>query len=190
MRNSGAALFPIALLAALAGLTFWLSHVTDAEDLSRRAKQRHDPDFFIERFTIDRFDSQGIRTQSLLAAKMTHYPDDDSTEVRMPDLTYHKAGRPTRIRADDGWLSPNGKEVRLKGNVLLVRAAAPGSPETVLQTEALTVFPDDEFARGQVPVTVRQGGATVSGNSIEYRGKENIVTLQGHARGTFPRKPE
>lgn len=190
MRASGAALFPIALLAALAGLTFWLSNATDDNDPKRRAKERHDPDFTVENFTVERFDAQGTKIQTLKARQMNHFPDDESTEVSSPELTYFTGDRPTRIDARSAWLNKDGKEVRLKGNVRLVKAAGAGHPQTVLQTEALTVFPDEELARGNTPVTVRQGGSVISGDHIEYRGKENLAILEGRARGTFPRVKE
>ncbi|QDX80718.1 LPS export ABC transporter periplasmic protein LptC [Denitratisoma sp. DHT3] len=187
MRASGAALFPITLLAALAGLTLWLSNAANVDESNRRANLRHDPDFIVENFTIERFDAQGQLLQVLKAPKMSHFPDDDSTDVSQPELVQFTGTRPTRVNAQSAWLSKDGKEVRLKGGVKLVKAEGEGSPQTVLTTEALTVFPDEELARGNVPVTVRQGGSVITGDRIEYRGKENLTILTGRARGTFPR---
>lgn len=187
MRASGAALFPITLLAALAGLTLWLSNATNVDESNRRANLRHDPDFIVENFTVERFDAQGQLLQVLKAPKMSHFPDDDSTDVSQPELVQFTGTRPTRVSAQSAWLSKDGKEVRLKGSVKLVKAEGEGNPQTVLTTEALTVFPDEELARGNVPVTVHQGGSVITGDRIEYRGKENLTILTGRARGTFPR---
>lgn len=187
MKTSGTALFPIALLAALAGLTFWLSNATNIDESKRRSSQRHDPDFIVENFTVERFDEQGQLIQVLKAPRMAHFPDDESTDVTKPELVHYAGTRPTRIQAQSAWLSKDGKEVRLKGDVRLTREEGAGSPRTELTTAALTVFPDQEMARGNVPVTVRQGNSVISGDRIEYRGKENLAILEGRARGTFPR---
>lgn len=188
MKNLGTKLFPVVLLSLLAALTFWLQRLANFVDPMSRAKLRHDPDFIIENFSMVRFNAAGEIQNSLTAEKMLHFPDNDSTEVTSPKLDYPEGPRPTRVTAERAWLNHDGKEVRLSGNVHLVRQGVEDAPGLIVQTSALTVFPDDELARGHVPVTVSQGKSVVQGSGIEYRGRENIATLSGRVYGTFYRE--
>ena len=109
MKNPGTTLFPLLLLGLLAGLTFWLERMASLDDPDRRAKARHDPDAIIEHFNIQRYDAAGELQNSLTADKLVHFPDDDSTEVSHPSLTYHQGSRPTQIGASRAWLRRDGK---------------------------------------------------------------------------------
>ncbi|HQR03750.1 MAG: LPS export ABC transporter periplasmic protein LptC [Proteobacteria bacterium] len=186
MRASGVTLFPLMVLGMLAGLTYWLQKAVEVSP-AQRAQQRHDPDFMVEHFTVQRFDSQGLPVQFLRADKMVHFPDDDSSELDNPRLTYFRPTGQVRVSARHAWLNKDGKEVRLNGSVVVVREAA---TPTTIRTEALTAFPDDDFVRGSVPVTIIQGLRTLSANAFEYHGDQKIGILSGHVRGIFQRKSQ
>lgn len=187
MRFTGAALLPLALVALVAGLSYWLEKATTAQELRNRANARHDPDYMVDNFTVRRFNESGQLIQSLIANHMVHYPDDDTTELKAPFLTIHRSDRPTQVVAQNAWLNKDGKEIRLKGKVRVTRPGLAGAPETLIETEALTVFPDEERSVGTVPVTITRGGDVMHGTGIEYLGKEKTARLQGRVHGTFKR---
>ena len=184
-KNLGTTIFPLLVLGLLASLTFWLERTANFEDLHNRARQRHDPDFMIENFSVRHFDSEGDIKQSLTAEHMQHYPDDDSSLVLAPKLTYLESSAPTTLTARHARLNRDGKEVRLSDSVRLVHQGEAGKPDTVLETSRLTVFPDDQVAHGNAPVTIHQGQNVISGSGIEYDGKRQIAILKGRAQGTF-----
>lgn len=188
MRLSGAALLPIVLLGLVAGLTYWLEKTTMADEARNRANARHDPDYMVTNFTIKRFGESGDLTQVLSADHMVHFPDDDSTELAAPKLSLQRSDRPTRVVSREAWLNKDGKEIRLKGDVKVSRPAAGGSPATLIESEALTVYPDDERTVGSVPVTITQGNNVMRGSGLEYLGKEKTAQLRGRVFGTF--KPQ
>lgn len=185
MRFSGVALFPVILLGLLAGLTYWLEKATTAQEATRRANARHDPDYMVDRFTVQRFGESGNLVQSLTAERMVHFPDDNSTQVSRPNLTYFNGSEPTRVTAQEANLSQDGKEVRLKGAVKVVRTNAGGHPATIIETPALTVYPDEQRATGTAPVTITRGRDVISGGGIDYLGKDRTAQLHGRVRGVF-----
>lgn len=182
---SGAALFPIALLGLLAGLTFWLDQATQ-ERPARDGKHRHDPDYMVERFHVRRFDTDGKLQHSLVAQKMLHFPDDDSTEVTAPRLTYHRTP-PTLVSSDTAWLDADGKHVRLDGNVQVVRKGLDNRPETRIATETLFIVPDDETASTSSPVTITQGRSVIKGTGLEANNKTQTAVLLGRVHGIIDR---
>jgi lipopolysaccharide export system protein LptC len=185
LKNFGTTVFPLLVLGMLASLTLWLERTANFDDLNKRAKARHDPDFRIEQFSVRHFNSEGDIKQSLTAKQMQHYPDDDTSELTAPTLTYYNGSQPTTVSSRRAWLNNDGKEVRLYDNVHLVRKGEEGGADTVLETSRLTVFPDDQLARGTAPVTIRQGQSVISGSGLEYDGKRHIAVLRGRAQGTF-----
>jgi LPS export ABC transporter protein LptC len=82
---SAARLFPLVLMLALALVTFWLER-TVREEQPHPSLRRHDPDYLVEQFVVTKFNAAGSLESTISAAKMIHYPDDDSTELVAHDL--------------------------------------------------------------------------------------------------------
>ena len=115
MRLSTTRLFPLALMLALAGLTFWLEHATRVEEKTP-ALRRHDPDYILTRFTTTTYGASGEALTQLAAARMVHFPDDDSTELVAPRVVQSKPDQPrVTVRADRGTLSREGDEIHVGG---------------------------------------------------------------------------
>ena len=190
MRRLGTALFPLVLIAMLAMLTFWLERAANPDSPVRKAEKRHDPDFIASKIEIRHFGASGELKQSLLAATMTHFPDDDSTLIAKPQLTYHggeKGERTTEVVAEKAEVTRDNKQVFMRGNVQLIKPPLEGIPAAVLRTEALTVYPDDDIAEGNSRVTITRGLSTISGDGIHYNGKTSTVVLAGRVKGIFHR---
>jgi lipopolysaccharide export system protein LptC len=185
MRATSAALLPLALLTLLAGATFWLERATKVDDGSMSGKSRHDPDFIIDKFTTRRFNLDGGLQHSLTAQKMTHYADDDTTEVALPALTYFAHQPPTQLNARQAWISTDGKEVRLTNEVRMVRPASRDQAELVVTSSELSIFPDDEKALTDKPVTIASGRSLLNGKGLEADNRTHIFTLLGRAQGTI-----
>ena len=187
MRTTGAGLFPIALLSLLTALTFWLDHATQTDDDGRNGKHRHDPDYVVDNFHVRRYDTDGALQHSLIAKRMLHYPDDESTEVVAPQLTYHNATL-AHVSADKAWLDKDGKHVKLDGNVHVIKEGGDGRAPTDIATSVLYAVPDDEFAHTEAPVTITQGQTVMNGTGLETNNKTHLSVLFGPVKGTIYRK--
>jgi lipopolysaccharide export system protein LptC len=189
MRHRGSPL-PLIIVGALVGLSFWLQSVSEVPAGDRSGRGRHDPDFIVENFTLRRFDTAGELQHTLVSQRMEHFPDDDSTHVDKPQVTFHSTP-PMRLSADTARLSKDAKEVRLEGNVRLVRSGGKDATgmDTVVATSMLDVFPDEERARSDAPVTITQGRSIVNGTGLTADNRVKIITLGGPVRGTIERKP-
>ncbi len=85
-------LFPLLLLAVLAGLTFWLDQAVQ-EGVHGNGAERHDPDYIAEKIIAHRMDANGDIKHTLYAERMTHYPDDDSTHLVSPRFVSNVSAR-------------------------------------------------------------------------------------------------
>lgn len=189
MRPSTAPLLPLFLLALLAGGTFWLERVTRVEIDVGSGKNRHDPDYIIDNFTTRSFNLNGSLQHMLSAQRMLHYPDDETTEVSAPALVYFDQTPPTRVSAKQAWVSKDGKEVRLIEDVRMIREASSTRPALAVSTAELSVFPDDEIARTNKPVTIVNGQSTLNGRGLEANHRTQVFTLLGRVRGTIQPPP-
>lgn len=185
-RNLASTLFPLSLLGALAALTFWLSNAVQlpAEDPS--GKHRHDPDYFIENFSLRKLDPQGILHYALTAKRMQHFPDDDSTITSATKLEYMRPNRPKLIiNADRATANSDASEIRLYDNVRIFREAS-ATQEAMLGTAPdLLLLPDEERARTSSPVRILQGHSRLDGTGMEIDNAARTFSLHARVTGQF-----
>ncbi|MCK9388127.1 MAG: LPS export ABC transporter periplasmic protein LptC [Sulfuritalea sp.] len=185
MKDRAASLFPLAMLVLLAALTFWLNRVIQGDN--PRGPQRHDADYWVEHFQVRRFDSEGKLQNTLVADKLLHYPDDDTTIVTTPHITYHRQA-PSEIFARMAYVGKDGKEIDLIDDVRVIRhGATDDARPTVLETRTLKVFPDDEKGYTNDPVVITQGMSVMHGSGLDIDNRSGITVLRGRVTGTLHR---
>jgi lipopolysaccharide export system protein LptC len=113
----------LAALGVFAAVSLWLQIQTQEDTaLTAVVPERHDPDYYIEHFTSTGMDAQGNPKYILRAERLVHYPDDNTSLLDKPHLTQFEPGKaPTNTYAESGWVSPDGDEVLLTGNVRIIR---------------------------------------------------------------------
>jgi lipopolysaccharide export system protein LptC len=185
MRLTTTRLFPLALMVALALLTFYLDR-TVREEQTHPALRRHDPDYLVANFTTTTYNKDGTPETILSAAKMIHYPDDDSTDLIAPRMVQNKGGggRMT-VSAQRGALSRDGEEIFLYDNVLLVRDAAADRPEARLSTSFLHVVQDRSLAVTDREVLMEEDHRSLAGRGMEYNYESGQLLLRSEVRGHF-----
>ena len=189
MRLSTTRLFPLLLLLALAGLTFWLERTVREEEGVHPSLRRHDPDYVVDNLKHTRYDARGAVESTLVASKMLHYPDDDSTDLIAPRLVQTKASEPrVTLTADRGALSADGEEVFLYGNVLLVRDATADHSETRMRTSFLQMARGQSVIRSDREVEISEVGRVLSGRGMEYYNDSRELFLRAQVRGRFEPK--
>lgn len=184
--NPATTLFPLLLVGLLAGMSFWLEMASRAPTATSDGKARHDPDYIVSNFEVRRFDPQGNLQHSVAADLLRHYPDDDSTVVLAPRITYHRAP-PTFVTAREAVISSKGEHVQLIEDVQVTRRGIGNKPDTVLTTTRLDVWPDDEIAKTNMPVAIAQGASIVHGSGLNVDYKTSFYILEGPVQGVFSR---
>jgi len=190
VRLSTARLFPLLLMLALAGLSFWLERMVREEERMHPSQRRHDPDFVVDQLTYTRFTLQGLVESTLASAKMLHYPDDESTDLIAPRIVQTRPDEPrVVVTADRGTLSQDGEEIFLYGNVMIVREAGPNGLEKRMQTSFVHVAQGRSVFLTDRDVVITDGDRVLSGRGMEYHNDTKELFLRGRVRGRFePRK--
>ena len=186
MNLSATRLFPLLLMLALAGVTFWLELIVREDEGMHPSARRHDPDYIVDRLMHTRFNAQGAVESMLAAEKMLHFPDDDSTDLVAPRLVQTKANQPrVTVTANRATLSQNGEELFLYDNVLVVREAGGGRPETRMRTSFLQLARAQSVLRTDRDVVITEAGRVLSGRGMEFSNESGQLHLRERVRGRY-----
>jgi lipopolysaccharide export system protein LptC len=185
MSLSSTRLFPLLLMLTLALLTFWLERLT-REEPAAPAPRRHDPDFIVEGFLLTEFGVDGKPVTTLSAAKMTHYPDDGSTDLLAPRAEQTRPDEPRlRLSADRGTLTQDGDELLLYDNVLMLRDNAAGGEESRLRTSFLHLIGPRSLVRSDRDVEFTGPGRSLRAHGMEYDNRSGELVLHALVRGVY-----
>jgi lipopolysaccharide export system protein LptC len=187
VRQSFHKLYPIIALLLVAGATLWLERVTGSNESHSSAPVRSEPDFTADQVRMINFDKTGRQHFELLADRVIHHPQSSVTELQNPRLRYDVSGRELNITAQHADVLNEGNEVRMSGDVHARRAAIPGSPELTLASATLTVWPDDEKAQTNDPVTLTQGNSKAQADGMKADNLYGTLELIGNARMNIAR---
>ena len=210
-RQIGAVL-PLTILLALMLLTFWLDRTADLDTPRVAAPVLHEPDYVVDKFVLKRLGNTGESRYVLSSARMVHFPDDDSSHLESPRLvqgqgvgmqagaggragTSTGSGAETHVSARRGVVSADGREVKLYGDVELLKtgtatpdAAGARTDEVRVRTAYLRVIPDDDKADTPEYVVIEQGKAVLTGTGLAFDNRYRKMQLLSAVSGTFERK--
>ena len=176
---------PLILVTLLAALTFWLERMVQPAGRALGAS-RHEPDYIVEKLSAVSMGSTGAASYTLTAARMVHYPDDDTTILSSPKfVSYSTAKSPVTIIASEAVVSGNGQHVYFQQDVVVTRAAYGGSSELNVRTDFLHVVPDQNIARTDRTVTITDAATTVTAVGFELNNETRIIKLLSRVRGTY-----
>lgn len=184
MKRFSGQLFPFVLLSFLAGLSYWLARAVELPDTRHSGKARHTPDAIAEKFNVRRFNTEGRLQYFLVAPKMIHYADDDSSVITIPKLTYYRPDAPDMtITGKTALVTAKGETVYLKDDVVATRAPTANRPELVATMPDLTVFPDKGTAYTNSPVEITQGPTWVKGVGFSLDNNTSVMELHSQVTG-------
>lgn len=180
---------PLLLMAALASATWWLVKNTPLlEGPTEQAAARHEPDYRMRNFEIQRIAADGQLRVQVSGAELRHYPDTDTVEIDQARV---------RAIAPDGSLAiaearralsnGDGSDMQLIGDVRLRRIAAGAGegavPQLDVRGEFVQALAHSEVLRSHLPVTIREGGTTLNVQNFEYRHLTAQLGFTGKSQG-------
>lgn len=186
---------PVLLLGAMAVLTYWLDAQVRPPQPKFDGSGRHDTDLYIENFKAISLDAQGRVRQALIAKAARHYPDDDTTDLDSPRMTFSDPGKPTfNINSDSAKVTGDRENIYFVGKVKGVRDAssptAKDGPSTIA-TEYLHVTPKDERVETDKAVTISDPRGIISGTGLQYDNKSKTIKLRSGVSGQMqPQKQQ
>ncbi len=143
-------------------------------------------DYILHDFQIVALDEQGKESTTLRAPLLERQRGDQTINIttplfEMPD----KDGLHWTLRAQTGWLSAKGDQMKLRGDVSGDSPAAPGVVPTTFRTDHLDVFPKESRARTDARVTMTRPGMEQSGVGFEVDSKNNTYHFLSQSKGRY-----
>lgn len=135
----------IATIVAIA--SWFLLQMSAPEQTNDEVFAQHSADYYSIGYQKREMNTHGVLSSEIKAAKMVHYSDDNTVHLEAPVLSfYHHQSQPWIIKADNGVLSSDGKELWLHGTVTASRAATQNGREITIKTSEVRVRPETNDA--------------------------------------------
>jgi lipopolysaccharide export system protein LptC len=178
---------PVLLLGAFAALTYWLDAQIDVRTRKFDGSGRHDTDIYIQNFRALSLDPQGRVRQALTAKIARHFPDDDTTELESPRITFSDPGKPQlTVSSDRAMITGDRENAFFMGNVKGVREATgtdANSSELTLTSDYLHVIPKDDRVITDKPVTIEDARGIISATGMEFDNRSKKIKFGTKVHG-------
>lgn len=191
VREALSSYLPLLLMALLALATWWLVKNTPAPEVERPvAAPRHEPDYTMQSFSLQRFDPDGRLRVQVEGQQLRHYPDTDTLEIDTVRIrAYGPDGTQTLATARRAIANGDATEVQLLGGAHVQREADRRGEAIEFEGEFLHAFLDTEKLRSHLPVRLVQGGSEIRAGGLEYDHLSRSARLQGPVRARFIAPP-
>ncbi len=186
--HRGWLLLTITVGAMIAFGSFWLVELINRTDPRIDPDAfKGEPDYIVEKFSVVRMTAAGQPRYLLSGAKLTHHPHDDTSDVIQPLMKNVAPGAPlVTIRANSARVRHTENQVDLAGAVDILRPASPNAQFMHLQTEALTVFPDEDRMQTDRRINVKLGTASIVGTGMRANNATRQLQFSGRGQIVYP----
>ncbi len=182
---------PVLLMMILALGTYLLVRNTPVFEAPSAAKApTHDPDYFMQNFSVRTFHASGELKSEVLGVEAWHYPDTDTLEVNQVRVrSVDDKGQLTTATANRGVTNGDGSEVQLIGKAVVVRQppARDGQevPPVEVRSDFLHAFIKKDLVSSNKPVELIRGRDRFVGDTMAYDNKAGVLELRGGVKGTL-----
>ena len=130
----------VGVLGAMAGPGIWMQvNLLEPAENKAAAPLTNEPDYYIQNFTATGRDEAGV-IYVLKAERLAHFPIDNTALLDKPHPVQYQEGKPARqTTSESGWMSGDGSEVLLTGNVEVTQFRTDADPGSVTRTQRLSV---------------------------------------------------
>lgn len=186
LRELLASYLPLLLMTLLALATWWLVESTPALlPLKARDAGRHEPDYEMNRFTLQRFAPDGRLRVRIDGQELRHYPAGDRIEIdRIHLRALNDQGRLTLASANRAVSNGVADELELQGGAELTGTDADGAP-IVIRSEYLQALLATDVVRTDRLVEVHQGANVLRAAGLVYDHRKRELKLMGPMRAVL-----
>lgn len=184
-------------MGVLAFATYWLVHSTPTLlPPGVEVPARHEPDYFMRKFSVKTFDAAGRLKSEVLGADARHYPDTDTLEIDQVRIrSFSAEGRLTTASAKHALTNGDASEVQLFGDARVVREpmtdkAGQPLPRLEFRGEFLHAFMNTERVKSHKPVELMRGKDRFAADTMDFDNLDRVMQLKGRVKGTLIPDPE
>lgn len=181
---------PISLFAGLAGLalvSWWLAELMAPQADAPPPKPAHTVDYYAKHFVRTEMKLDGMPKSRLTALGMSHYADDDATDLDQPlMLFFNEKTPPWVVRSEVGTVSGDGKTVFLAGKAVLSRDPYGKTHALLAVSKNVTVHMEQKNLDSSEFTEIFNPPNYTSGTGMHADFSAGMkITLLSHVRGRY-----
>jgi lipopolysaccharide export system protein LptC len=167
--------------------SFWLLQIVNEQGISVQLERSNEPDYIIDNFSFVRMDKAGQPKYVVSGDRLTHRPVEDVSYVDKPVVQGMTVEHPrVTMHADRARILHEQDQVELIGNVDVERPGNATTKALSIKTQRMTVLPDEEIMKTDLPVEMRLGSMLVRGTGMVANNATQQVDLQSQSFIQFP----
>jgi len=183
---------PVILMGVLALGTYWLVRSTPLQTApAQEVPLRHEPDYFIRKFSVKTFDRAGRLTNEITGLDARHFPDTDTLEIDSALIrSFNEDGKLTIATANQALTNADATDVQLFGDARVVREptlnpAGQLLPKMEFRGEFLHIVKASQTIKSHKPVDLTRGSDRFTADSLDYNNVDRVIQLTGRVKGTL-----
>lgn len=148
------------------------------------------PNYALKDFVTVQMNEQGQLRSQLSAKSLIHYKQA-ATKLEAPTVVFFRAGqRIWTIQAEQGEMSPDGKEIRLLGQTLLQRESDVPEKQMTIKTCNLSIQRDKQYAETNELTTILSNNTETQSKGVRVFMPIRQVELVSQVRGQYQQNKE
>ena len=178
------AFISLSIVIVFALITLWLQNAFKDSPLITAQKQKHFPDYFMDGFSVQQMDKNGVPAYELHAVKLQHYSDSDSSEVTLPRIEIHDQRGNWSVVAERAVVYGDTDIIHLYDQVKIRRESTPQQTALLIETSYLKIDPHKKLAETDQPAHISTDALELNSLGMAFDGKRDILKLTSNVRGT------
>ena len=176
----------LALIMLLAFL--WIYTETGSTPtLQKKSGNIKEPEFFIKKMTTHNYDSKGQLKETVTSKIVTSYNKGKRSDLTDPVILLFENNQLNwQITAKKGQVFQKNNRVELKKNVVVRNR----DNSNILNTAALTIFPELEIAQNNLPVSIDSPQGTTTAVGMKTDLKKQHTELKKNVKGHYHAAPQ
>lgn len=180
--------FTIGFLMLIAiGLSMWSiiitreSTKTSSENISNR------PDALMEDIVATIINDDGSPVLKVVAPKVIHYVENDATDMTQPHITVYRKDSPSPwfINANRAKATKGIDQIVFQDQVTIHHPTDTHYPTTIMHTNSLTVFPEQQLAQTKEAIIINQPESTIHAIGMLANLNDGTVKLLSETREEY-----
>lgn len=176
-----------ALIALLALISFLLLNDDTPKQGDHNSAIHRTSDYGMTDFIMTIMDKQGKPVRVISGAEMSHYPDDDTTEVISQTTQFIDQQKDTwLVISNKGTTQGKGEDIFLSGNVIITRE---NNNEIELRTETLHIDTVHSTAYTDSAVELTSPNGVTNSVGLHAALEDKTINLHSKVRGHYDAPP-
>ena len=142
-------------------------------------------DYYLEEFETRKLNVDGRPQYTLQGATLIHYPADNVSEIKWPNLTMYQEDSTWNMVSKQGRLTTNPDIFTLDGDVTMQRAPTEELAAIVIKTSNLRVDTVDNIVATDDQIEVLSVSWTLRARGLESRIDDGILLLLAEVEGHY-----